>query len=244
MTGCSEVSPGCTNCYAKVIAERYRGTAAYPQGFDVTLRPHKLRDPIKWREPARVFVNSMSDLFHREIPDDYLVKIWATMLEADRHAYLILTKRAHRMAHKIKELGLEVADHIWLGISAENQDMADSRVPALLSIGSNVPWVSAEPLLAPIDFRPYLSQDGIKWIVVGGESGTQRRHMEYDWARAIRDHCADAGVAMFFKQGNHVRAGRDNVLDGRNHEEYPSFAKVPDVVRDEPEFIEHQGVLV
>ena len=112
------------------------GGIAFPNGFGVTLRPHKIRDPIKWKTPTKIFVNSMSDLFHREIPDDYLRQIWDTMLVADWHVYQVLTKRAHRMAHKIETLRLPTPAHIWLGVSAENQEMADSRIPALLSIGS------------------------------------------------------------------------------------------------------------
>ena len=221
VTGCSEVSPGCDRCYAKAIAERYRGTPAYPQGFDVTLRPHKLDQPVRWERPRRIFVNSMSDLFHREIPDDYLRDIWDTMLKADQHIYLILTKRAHRMAHKVKTLGLDLAAHIWLGVSAENQKFADNRIPPLLSIGSATPWVSAEPLIGPIDMTAYLP--AVKWCVVGGESGPGRRHMEYDWARSLRDQCGAAGVAFHLKQGNDTRPGRDNVLDGRKHEEFPDM---------------------
>ena len=133
VTGCSEVSPGCDHCYAKSIAERMRGPA-FPNGFEVTLRPHKIRDPLKWKDGAMIFVNSMSDLFHREIPDDYIRQIWNTMLEADHHIYQVLTKRAHRMAYKIKELQLPTPRHIWLGVSAENQTFADNRIPALLSM--------------------------------------------------------------------------------------------------------------
>ena len=222
VTGCSEVSPGCDHCYAKGIAERMRGKA-FPNGFDVTLRPHKLRDPLKWKTPVKIFVNSMSDLFHRDIPDDYLRQIWDTMLEADWHIYQILTKRAHRMAHKIKTLDLHTPAHIWPGVSAENQEMADSRIPALLSIGSPMPWVSAEPLLGPVDFRPYLGGDGLRWIVSGGESGPEHRPAETDWFRDIRDACAVVeGVEFYHKQGSSFRPGQDRTLDGRTHDDYPA----------------------
>ena len=221
VTGCSEVSPGCDHCYAKGIAEKMRGKA-FPNGFDVTLRPHKIRDPLKWKTPAKIFVNSMSDLFHRDIPDDYLCQIWDTMLAADWHVYQVLTKRPHRMVNKIEILDLPTPAHIWLGVSAENQEMADSRIPALLSIGSPMPWVSAEPLLGPVDFRPYLGNAGLKWIVSGGESGPGHRPASTDWFRDIRDACAAVeGVEFYHKQGSAFRAGQDRVLDGRTHDDYP-----------------------
>ena len=189
------MSPGCDHCYALRIAERKRGTAAFPVEFDVRLRRHKVRDPLRWKEPSRVFVNSMSDLFHRDIPDEYLTEVWQTMLEADQHIFQILTKRAHRMAHKIAVLKLPTPPHIWLGVSTENQAMADSRLPPLLSIGSPVPWVSAEPLLGPVDLWGWI--DRLQWVVAGGESGPNRRAMDYDWARGLRDQCRAAGVAFY-----------------------------------------------
>lgn len=219
VSGCSEVSPGCDNCYARVLSERRRGTKAFPDGFDVTLRPHKLREPLSWRKPARIFVNSMSDLFHRKIPDDYLRQVWDTMLAADHHIYQILTKRAERMRQKIEDLNLELAAHIWLGVSAENQKFADSRIPSLVRIDPEVRFVSAEPLLGPIDFTRWCGQ--LDWIIVGGESGSPRRPMDYDWARSIRDQCAEADVAFFYKQGNAFRPGQDTQLDGLKYEEFP-----------------------
>ena len=133
-TGCNQVSPGCDNCYALAIAEPKRGTPAFPQGFDITLRPHKLREPARWKEPARVFVNSMSDLFHRAIPRDYLAQVWETMIEVDRHVYQILTKRPHRAARMIQDMELPIPEHIWIGTSVEDQTFADNRIPALLDI--------------------------------------------------------------------------------------------------------------
>ena len=227
VTGCTQVSPGCDNCYALRIAEQKRGTKAFPVGFDVQLRPHKVRDPLKWRKPRMVFVNSMSDLFHRDIPDHYIREIWDTMVRADHHIYQVLTKRAHRMAHKIRELNLQTPAHIWLGVSAENQAMAESRIPPLLDFpGDSLRWVSAEPLLDAVDLSPYLRADGqrLEWVVLGGESGPGRRHMEYDWARAVRDQCAAAGVPFFYKQGNAYRSDGDKVLDGRQYDEYPEAA--------------------
>ena len=127
MTGCKAVSPGCDNCYAKTIAERYRGQKAFPVGFDLQLRPHKMNEPRRWKEPSFVFVNSMSDLFYKDIPEDYLCEMWATMVDVDRHIYQCLTKRPHVMVEKINRLGLELPPHIWLGVSVENQTFADSQ---------------------------------------------------------------------------------------------------------------------
>ena len=132
VTGFTQVSPGCDNCYAMRIAERFRGGKAWPDAFDLTLRPHRLDEPSRWREPTRIFVNSMSDLFHRDIPDDYLEQIWNVMLQADYHTYQVLTKRAHWMLHQIRSLELPTPPHIWLGVSAKNQAMADSWIqPAI-----------------------------------------------------------------------------------------------------------------
>ncbi len=219
VTGCTKVSPGCDHCYAERIAETKRGTPAFPVGFDVQLRPHKLKDPLRWKTPRRVFVNSMSDLFHRAVPDEYLRTVWDTMLEADHHTYQVLTKRPHRMAHKVRTLGLQPAAHIWLGTSAEDQRWADSRIPALLSIDTQVRFVSAEPLLGAIDLTPWLG--GLAWVIAGGESGPGRRSMELAWARSLRDQCYATGTAYFYKQGNAFRSGQDRYLDGRTWDEFP-----------------------
>ena len=202
------------------IAERFRGGRAWPDGFDLTLRPHRLDEPLRWREPARVFVNSMSDLFHRDIPDDYLRQVWDVMLRADHHTYQVLTKRAHRMVHKIRTLDLPTPPHIWLGVSAENQQMADnSRIPPVLELPATTRWVSAEPLLGPLDLGEYI--DRLQWLVVGGESGPGRRPMDYQWARDPRDQCEAAGLAFFYKQGNALPPGEDAQLDGRVCQEMP-----------------------
>ena len=161
----------------------------------------------------------MSDLFHRDIPDDYLRQVWDLMLRADHHTYQALTKRAHRMVHKVRTLQLPTPPHIWLGVSEENQQMADSRIPPLLGLPAAVRWVSAEPLLGPIDLERYI--DRLQWVVVGGESGPGRRPMEYQWARDFRDQCKNAGLAFFYKQGNGLRPGEDAQLDGHVHQQMP-----------------------
>ena len=220
VSGCTKVSPGCDNCYAEALTKRWG------RSFDLALKPHKLREPVKWEEPAFVFVNSMSDLFHRDIPDEYLRQIWDVMLEANQHIYQVLTKRTHRMAYKIAQLGLPTPEHIWLGTSVENQKFADNRIPALLSIDAPVRWLSCEPLLGPLDLWPYLEwrqADGasIDWVVTGGESGPGRRPAHPDYFRNIRDQCYSAGVSFYHKQGNAYRSGDDRLLDGRTWDEYP-----------------------
>ena len=234
VTGCTKVSPGCDHCYAEAVAERWRGQPAFPVGFDLQLRPWKLKDPIGWKKPRRIFVNSMSDLFHPRIPDSYIVDVWATMLAAPQHTYQILTKRPHRMAYKIKELRLTLRRYIWLGTSVESQKWADNRIPALLSIfwDRGIPsqrFISAEPLLGPVNLwrwqptngRAYGLHPPISWCIVGGESGVGRRPFDPDWARDLRDQCQESGAAFYFKQGGAMKPGQDRVLDGRTWDEYP-----------------------
>ena len=219
ITGCSKVSPGCDHCYAEVIAERFRGKA-FPNGFDFTVRPQRLHEPLSWKKPARIFVSSMSDVFHVEMPDDYLRQMWDVMIEADWHIFLVLTKRTHRMVWKVKDLGLELPPHIWLGTSVENQKFADNRLPALLSIPAAKRWVSAEPLIGPVDLNPYLH--GLDWVITGGESGGGRRFMDYNWVRSVRNQCARHSVSFYHKQGNHNNPGQDRVLDRRTHDDWPA----------------------
>ena len=159
-SGCEKVSEGCDNCYAEVIAERYRGQHAFPNGFKLTLRPNKLHEPYKWKEPSEIFVNSMSDLFLGTVPPEYLKEIWNVMLDYDWHIYQILTKRPIAAARLIRELGLELPKHIWLGVSVENQHWADVRIPQLLDIPAKVRFLSCEPLLGPLALRDYLSPYG------------------------------------------------------------------------------------
>lgn len=247
VTGCTEVSPGCDNCYAKTFAERFRGTAGhhFEQGFDLQLRPEKLDQPLRWRRPRRIFVNSMSDLFHDTVPDDYVASVWAVMALAPQHTFQVLTKRHGRMRSLLSsdQFHRSVASavdqqwrrgnwrrgdppgwqdsyrdrltgwplpNVWLGVSTENQRWADIRIPALLDVPAVVRFVSAEPLLGPIDLTAavqryraqqlFLSRTGIDWVIVGGESGRRARPMHPDWARSIRDQCEAAGVPFLFKQ--------------------------------------------
>ena len=231
VTGCDQVSPGCKHCYALGIAERFRGSAGFPNGFDLQLRPDRLDQPVKKKKPARIFVNSMSDLFHEGIPNDYLRIVWDVMLEADHHQYLILTKRAEVMHDRIACLDLPIKSNIWLGVSVENQLFADRRIPLLVDIPcEGVRFLSCEPLLGALDLSAWMSD--LDWIITGGESGGKgRRHAEYDWFRSIRDQCQTAGIPLLHKQGNSRRPGQDRMLDGRLWDEFPlPAAKVePDV---------------
>jgi protein gp37 len=229
--GCSKVSPGCLHCYAETFAERFRGVPGHPFqfGFDLRLVPEKLGDPIRWSKPKKVFVNSMSDLFHERVPDEYIEKVCRVMLSANWHTYQILTKRADRMAALLQGKLRHVAKaaHIWWGVSVENRNHGLPRIDKLRVAKARVSFLSIEPLLEDLgkfDLR------GIDWVIVGGESGPGARPMEASWVREIRDLCLKAGVPFFFKQWGGVRkreTGRR--LDGRTYDEFPerSLAVVP-----------------
>jgi protein gp37 len=232
VTGCDKVSPGCDHCYAERIASR--GGKGFPNGFALTLHPERLNGPLRDRRPKRIFVNSMSDLFHDGIPDDYIAKVFAVMAEADWHTFQVLTKRAGRMRSWVRRHQPDPLPNVWLGVSAEDQHWADIRVPVLLDTAASVRFVSAEPLLAPISFNDSLS--GLDWVIVGGESGPGHRPMDAEWVRGIRDQCTAAGVAFLFKQwgGRTPKAG-GRELDGCAWDQYPDtigeeVSKVPDDV--------------
>ena len=216
VSGCSEVSPGCDNCYARALTERFG------RSFDVTLKPHKLDDVRRW-EPGLIFVNSMSDLFHEEIPARFFIQVWTVMFQQNQHVYQVLTKRAARMVSVLRHHQLVAPKHIWLGVSVENQEYADRRIPRLLQAPARVRFLSCEPLLGRINLRPYLKAQGINWVITGGESGPNRRPADPDWFREIRDDCEEFGVAYFHKQGNHFRPGQDRELDGRTWDDYPDI---------------------
>lgn len=258
VTGCTEVSPGCDNCYAKTFAERWRGTPRhyFEQGFDVVLRPDKLDLPLRWRKPRRIFVNSMSDLFHDQVPDEYIARVFATIANTPQHTYQLLTKRHGRMrslikgtdgsGHRLIEATTDEATaralydapwplpNLWLGVSVEDQQRADLRIPALLDTPAAVRWLSCEPLLGPVSLRGWverlLMQDGgyptyIDWVVVGCESGRGAREMDEDWVRALRDECSKARVSFFYKQRLDQRGNKVGtpVIDGRRWTEYPTM---------------------
>jgi len=209
VTGCTKVSAGCKNCYAERLSERFRGVPGHPyeQGFDLKLWPERLDQPLRWRKPRRVFVNSMSDLFHEDVPDSYIGSVFETMYNAPRHTFQVLTKRPGRMAEFVGGVRRKVfgdwwpLPNVWLGTSVENQATADERIPHLLATPAAVRFLSCEPLLDPLQLAGWLpAGEGIDWVIVGGESGPRARPMELAWVRAIRDQCAAASVPFFMKQ--------------------------------------------
>jgi protein gp37 len=226
--GCSKISPGCTNCYAETFAERFRSVPGHPyeHGFDLRLVPEKIGEPFRWSDQRMVFVNSMSDLFHPEVPDEYIAAVARVMEKANWHTYQILTKRPERMAILLQTSLREVAraPHIWWGVSVENRKHGLPRIDVLRSTPVTVRFLSVEPLLqdlGKVDFRQ------IDWVIVGGESGPGARPIKAEWVRSLRDQCENAGVAFFFKQWGGVQKSRTGrSLDGRTHDEFPTRIKV------------------
>jgi protein gp37 len=226
--GCTKISPGCHHCYAETFAERFRGVPGHPfeQGFDLRLVPEKLGDPLRWSTPQRIFVNSMSDLFHPGVPDDYIVKVAHVMKAANWHTYQILTKRAERMRKLLKSKLRFAADqpHIWWGVSVENRQHGLPRIDLLRDSPAQIRFLSIEPLLEHLGT---VNLKGINWVIVGGESGPGARPMAADWVRDIRVQCHRAKVAFFFKQWGGVRkkeAGRE--LDDRTYDEFPERPQI------------------
>lgn len=216
--GCTKVSPGCKHCYAETFAERFRGVPGHPfeQGFDLRLVPEALELPLRWRRGRLIFVNSMSDLFHEDIPDDYVRQVFALMAGAPQHQFQVLTKRAERMLTLTERYG--VPDNAWLGVSVENTAYR-SRISALRRVPARVRFLSLEPLLGPIGT---LGLTGIHWVIVGGESGAGAREMKPEWVRDIRRQCVRAGVAFFFKQWGGVhKSWNGRELDGRTWDQMP-----------------------
>jgi protein gp37 len=224
--GCTKITPGCKHCYAETFAERFRGVPGHPyeQGFDLRLVPDKLDEPRRWKRSRTIFVNSMSDLFHEDVPTEYIRKVCETMRDADWHTYQVLTKRADRMASLLSGELSEFADlpHIWWGVTVENKKHGLPRIDQLRTVPARVRFLSIEPLLEDIGTVNF---NGISWVIVGGESGHGARPLLPAWVRSLRDQCVDAGVAFFFKQWGGVQKkkhGRD--LDGRTWDELPSSA--------------------
>jgi protein gp37 len=221
ITGCNKISPGCKFCYAERMAERLQamGQANYRDGFKLTLQPHMLALPLTWRKPQTIFVNSMSDLFHEDVPVDYLQDIFGVMRAAHWHRFQILTKRSERL----RELDsvIDWPPNVWMGVSVES-DRYRSRIDDLRRTHALVKFLSLEPLLGPLH---HLDLRGVDWVIVGGESGPGARPMDPRWATDIRDQCEKARVPFFFKQWggvNKKRAGR--VLEGRTWDQMPAAA--------------------
>lgn len=221
VTGCTKVSPGCKFCYAERMAKRLKamGQPRYADGFRLTLQPDVLEAPLHWRSPRTIFVNSMSDLFHKGVPLEYIQRVFATMEQARWHTFQVLTKRADRLEELAGELPWP--DNVWMGVSVENADYT-WRIEHLQRVPAKVRFLSVEPLLGPI---PDLPLQGIHWVIVGGESGPGARPMEPGWAIDLRDQCLAAKVPFFFKQWggvNKSRTGRE--LEGRVWDGMPAAA--------------------
>ena len=218
VTGCTQISPGCTHCYAARIAKRLQamGNPRYQNAFEVTIHEDLIDAPLSWRKPQMIFVNSMSDLFHEKIPTDIIKRIFDTMNRANWHTFQILTKRAERLAELAPEL--QWGDNIWMGVSVENQDMI-YRADLLKETGAHIKFISAEPLLSSLNA---LNLKGIDWLIVGGESGPGCRTMEKEWVIELRDKCKASNTAFFFKQwGGTNKKKTGSLLDGKLYKEYP-----------------------
>ena len=219
VTGCDKVSPGCAHCYAETFAERWRGVEgnAYEQGFDLKLWPSRLDYPLKWKKPRVIFVNSMSDLFHERIPDEYIRRVFDVMAEADHHVYQVLTKRHERLTELAPSLPWP--EHIWMGVSIENRRFVH-RADYLRQVPAAVRFISAEPLLGILEG---LDLTDIHWIIAGGESGPKHRTVKADWVRFVRDLANEQGTHFFFKQWGGFRAkSGGRLLDGREWNDMPT----------------------
>ena len=222
VTGCTKIGPGCENCYAERFAERWRGIKGHPyeQGFELRLWPSRLHQPFQWKKPRMIFVNSMSDLFHKYVDRQFIDKVFDAMEAADWHVYQVLTKRSSLMRRYVRKryCGSEVPRHIWLGVSVEDA-AHKGRIDHLRQVNSEARFISFEPLLGPIGS---INLSGIAWAIVGGESGPKARPMLPSWATELRDRCETEGVAFFFKQWGGARpksGGR--LLEGEEWNGFP-----------------------
>jgi len=218
VTGCTKVSPGCKLCYAERMAKRLQGMGQprYRNGFATTLQEDLLEVPLGWAKPRRVFVNSMSDLFHEAVPETFIAQVFSVMERASQHVFQVLTKRADRLASLAP--ALPWPSNVWMGVSVESADYT-WRIARLRRVPAAVRFLSVEPLLGPIRRLPL---QGIDWVIVGGESGPGARPMDLEWARSIRDRCLSAGVPFFFKQWGGARKKRTGrTLDERTWDEMP-----------------------
>jgi protein gp37 len=227
--GCAKISPGCAHCYAETFSERFRGVPGHPYefGFDLRLVPEKLAEPFRWRRPCRVFVNSMSDLFHEDVPDDYIVAVARVMARANWHQYQVLTKRSMRLRNLLKTRlrFVEELRHIWWGVSIENRKHGLPRLEHLRDAPAGVRFLSIEPLLEDLG---QFNLSGVDWVIVGGESGAGARTMAEEWVVSIRNQCNRSNVPFFFKQWGGVRkseGGRE--LAGRTYDGFPEIPFLP-----------------
>lgn len=219
VTGCNQISSGCKNCYAKTLSHRLKamGVENYSNGFELSLQPHMLERPARWKKPKRVFVNSMSDLFHEKVPDAYIQKVFKVMNENPKHTFQVLTKRSERLKKISSQLNW--SENIWMGVSVESSSFLQ-RADDLKQSGAAVKFLSVEPLLSSLGD---IKLEDIDWVIVGGESGPGARPLDPDWVREIRDQCISTNTAFFFKQWGGVKkrkAGR--LLDGRTWDQFPN----------------------
>ncbi len=224
--GCTKISPGCKNCYAEAMARRLKamGAPGYEKGFELTVLPERLNDPIKRKKPTVYFVNSMSDLFHERVPDSYIERVFEVIAQTPQHTYQILTKRAARMARFFK--AREVPRNAWMGVSVEDKKYGVPRIDHLRKVPASIRFLSVEPLLEEVG---KLDLTNIHWVIVGGESGPKARPMHKAWALAVQQQCEDQAVAFFFKQWGgwgadgkkRAKAANGRVLDGRTWDQMP-----------------------
>ena len=219
VTGCTKVSPGCAHCYAEAITLRFkRGGRYLPGEATIQTHPERLDMPLKWRAPRRIFVNSVSDLFHEEVPFHFIQDVFEVMASAGRHVFQVLTKRHDRLSELAPQL--KWTGNVWVGVSVENQYWAERRIPRLKTVPASVRFLSVEPLLKEVDLSQHL--EGIEWVIVGGESGHRARPLESDWVKRIQRDCACAGVPFFFKQwGGRTSKSGGRLLDGVTWDEMP-----------------------
>jgi protein gp37 len=221
--GCTKISPGCKHCYAETFAERFRGVPGHPYeyGFDLRLVPEKLAQPLKWGTPKKVFVNSMSDLFHEAVPDSYIQQVVRVMEITDWHTYQVLTKRDDRLRDMLcgPLASASELDHIWWGVSVENRKQGLPRIDSLRRAPATVRFLSIEPLLEDLGT---INLAGIDWVIVGGESGWGARPMDPSWVTSIQEQCEAEGVPFFFKQwGGEQKSKRGRLLHDRTYDEMP-----------------------
>jgi protein gp37 len=239
VTGCTKISPGCKHCYAERLAARLQamGNVRYRDGFKLTLHPDQLTLPLRWKDPRRIFVNSMSDLFHENVPEEFIRRAFEVMAQARHHVFQVLTKRSKRLAELAPRLPWPT--NVWQGVSVENARYT-SRVADLVKVPAAVRFLSVEPLLGPITDLPL---DGIAWVIVGGESGPGHRPIRPEWVRSIRDQCAQAGAAFFFKQwGGRTPKSGGRVLDGHEWSEMPVAPLRSDRAEGDRNVVRHRGL--
>ena len=219
-TGCTKISPGCKHCYAERMARRLKamGQPNYVHGFELTLHEHVLELPLRWKSPQVIFVNSMSDLFHRDVPLDFVLQVFNVMRQAHWHTFQVLTKRSERLL--ALDDAIDWPTNVWMGVSVERQDYA-FRINDLRATHARVRFLSLEPLLGPL---PALNLAGIDWVILGGESGPGARPLDPAWVTDVRDQCLSAGVPFFFKQWGGVRKKENGrMLDGRAWDAMPAY---------------------